>query len=167
MTARLPELLSSWLGQVTGLVVSATGDAVEDGAANMLVFSISDAHSAQVSAEQLDDFLMRAHRHLSATLAHKGVNWWFYAWYDEMSGTLRSSLCQASNGSQLPFECQLNVVDVPRPVSDAALGSTYSEGIPRDELVLEEEWHDDDDDDDEVYVLTVFGRPLIQAANSP
>lgn len=160
MTVRLPELLSRWMRQVTGLAVSLTGDAVKDADANMLVFSISDAHSAKASSEHLDEFLTRAYRHFSEALPDAGAGWWFYAWYDEMSGTLRCSLCQASDGSQLPFACHLNVVRVPRPVSDAALASPYSEGIPSDELAPEEEWKEDEE---AAYVLTVFGQPLVQA----
>jgi hypothetical protein len=160
MTARSRELLDRWLAELMRVVAALTSDTLRDADANMSVFSISDARANGVAPAELDDFLLRAYRHFSRTLSKLATDGWFYAWHDEVSGTLRCSICRASNATQLPFACRLNVVGQPSPVTGAALGSSYGDGIPGDELVAEMHWQEDEAREDE-FVLTVFARPLI------
>jgi len=160
MTAPAMVLLDRWLVELTSVVIVLTSDTVGDADANMSVFSISDARANGVTPEDLEDFLLRAYRHFSRTLSKSGTDLWFYAWHDEVSGTLRCSVCRASDEMQLPFACRLNVVGSPGTVSGGALDSSYGEGIPREELVAEVDWQRAATHDSE-FVLTVFARRLI------
>ena len=161
MSASMPALLEHWLARVRSHVVSLTGETAKDADMNMLIFSLSDARACGASPGQLDEFLIQAYRHFSRTLWSSGKSAWFYVWHDEMSGTLRSSICEASDKTQLPFACRLNVVAAPTAVSAAALESLYGDGIPASEFAPKEVWEVDDDDDEEEYTLTVFARPLL------
>lgn len=160
MSKQLPNPLNAWLSQVASLAVTLRGDEVHRADSNMLVFSLSDAKACGVSPEQLDQFLMQAYRHFSRVLASSGSRACFYAWHDEMSGTLRTGIVPVDG--ELPFACRVNVVDSPAPVSAGALSSPYSDGIPTGELETEHEWQDEDEGPE--FVLTVFARPLMAQA---
>lgn len=161
MSRQAEDLLDRWLREVRSVDVVLTGATVRDADANMLVFSLSEARASGVLPEQLDEFLLRAYRHFSGCLSPLGTDVWFYAWHDEMSGTLRCSVCQVSSATQLPFACRKDVVGVPTPVSAAALSSSYSDGIPRNELLPEESWQQGEGE----FELTVFARRLISAVH--
>lgn len=159
MNAKPPDVLERWWSQVESLRVSVVCSRSEDADANMLLFPVAEAQRNEVTPEQLDELLERAYRHFSRTLSSSNTNLWFYAWHDEVSGTLRMSLCRAEGATELPFACRLNVVSVPRPVSTEALRSAYVHGIPHAELEPIDEGDDEEADD---FVLTVFARPLIR-----
>lgn len=96
----------------------------------MSIFPLADAQKHGVTPAQLDDFILRAYRYFSLKLSSRGAGVWFYVWHDEVSGTLRCSLCRLPSQAQLPFSCRLNVIDTPGELSVAALASPYNTGIP-------------------------------------
>jgi len=59
-----------------------------------------------------------------------------YDWFDEMAGTLCSSLVSAAHLPQLPFGCPVDADARAEDVARAFLRSPYLEGIPLDELTF-------------------------------
>lgn len=155
-------LLDEWMAEVVRNGISLTDDSQRDAVENMSVFSIAQARAAGVAPDALDEFLLGAFRQVSRLLGSESRHAWFYAWHDEMSGTLRCSACRAVGKGDLPFACQLNVVDSPTPVSIEALISPYSGGIPFAEF---ETGSEEQEGVGVPFVLTVFARPLIAAVD--
>ncbi len=155
----IPQLLDHWLEEIKGRAYAVSRDPIKDASSNLLIFSLSDAQNTKVEVEELDGFLLQVSQHFTSILAKRVTDAWFYAWFDEMSGTLRCSACQVSNPAQLPFACRFETVDIPRPISSAALGSPYASGIPWSQLSRLDTWEENEASDKE-FVLTVFVRRI-------
>lgn len=155
MSWRVP--LVTWIESAANSTVTLSGDRSSDGLENMLVFPVADAQASSVTVAEMDDFLMEVFRLFCRKLVGQRGRAWFYAWHDEMSGTLRCSVVAADAAGDLPFSCRLDVVDVPSRVSQSALTSGYAGGIPINELTPGD-WNDEDELD---FALTVFARPVI------
>jgi len=132
MTMPLP--IDVWLKEIDGLKLSQSSALQSEATDNMTVFPIGEGQDADISKGQLNAFLEAAFDEYSRKALAAGKRGLFYAWYDEMSGTVRCSFCGATNSSELPFRRAVNVVDHPQPVSDLAMASPYGEGIPWEEL---------------------------------
>lgn len=151
-------LVATWLTAIDDLAVVLTTDPVVDGTSNMCVFSVRDAQQQNVSVDEIDFFLLEACRRLSRTV--EAQNAWFYAWYDEMSGTLRCSVVDIPDISRLPFRCQVAAVTIPTSVSTSVVAAK-DPGFIRFEDLVEQPWEDGAFDDTvPEHVLTVFTRRL-------
>jgi hypothetical protein len=147
----LSKPLIDWLRAVLALVLS------DDPLQNMLVFSARDAQASHVDEEQLGAFLNQAFHEYCKKAAKLRRSGWFYAWYDEMSGTIRCSFFEAASAAELPFRCKVVAVDDAKKVAALALSSPYAAGIPRDEFGEAADPFADEPDKAE-FELTVFAR---------
>jgi hypothetical protein len=111
----LPKPLGDWLKTVAELALS------KDPNLNMVAFSAVHARRAGVRADRLAAFLGAAFREYSRKASRARLKGWFYTWFDEMSDTLRCSLCDAASAADLPFRCKLNIVSDPAQVAELAL----------------------------------------------
>jgi hypothetical protein len=146
-----------WLTQVASASLVGQGESEELLTQNMLAFALSPDEARGLTADDLDRFLAAAFRQYAAKLASAPGPLWFYAWHDEMSGTLRICAAQVNRPEQLPFECGLNICDTSTPVTEGFLRSDYLDGIPRSELT-ESSWEEEEEEED--FVLDVFARLL-------
>ena len=111
----------------------------------------------KIDIDELDEFLEAAFREYSLKLTKTSEPFWFYAWHDEMSGTLRICAAPANCPEELPFSCRLDVHSSPTSISKEFLESNYLDGIPSIELE-ESSWEDDDVDED--ILLTIYVRSI-------
>jgi hypothetical protein len=154
-------LLGEWLRSIAALSI-VTGRTPSDTAGeNASVFSVEEAQAAGTTVSELADFIGRAFRAYALQAALAGLSGWFYAWYDETSGTLRCSVCDVGNPSDLPFSCALEIHDDPMTIAEAALASPYASRIPQSEL-KEVEWTDIEDATAK-FVLAVYVRGLVKS----
>jgi hypothetical protein len=146
--------LDTWLHDVRSLDLS------RDPVRNMLLFAALEAQNARLTTEQLAQFLDEAFREYSGKASRLGMCGWFYAWLDEMSGTLRCSFCAAQSPAELPFACRVELVDDPKEIARHTLNTRYAGGIPFEEL------HPVDDLSEPPvrpeHALTVFARHVIE-----
>ena len=68
---------------------------------------------------------------------YDSYNMVIYIWFDEMVGSLCSSLISRTHLPQLPFSCCVNTDVRLEDIVDRFLRSRYLEGIPYDELTFE------------------------------
>jgi len=154
----MKSIVSEWLARVRSASLLVEGDVEQLATANMIAFGISEDEVKSVGAGDLDSFLELAFREYALMLASAPGSFWFYAWHDEVSGTLQISATRALRPEELPFACRLNILDRPAPVTEAFVQSEYLAGIPKSELE-ESSWEDDEDGDGD-FVLDVFVRLL-------
>lgn len=128
------DLFSRWLAEIASLTGRHSRDPQTVPNEYLTIFPVKDAVAAGVSESLLMDFLIRAFRAYCRVAASAAITGWFYAWFDEMSGTLRCSVAVVRESNELPFSCRFETSDDPRAVSRAALRSSYLEGIPVTEL---------------------------------
>ena len=138
-------------------------DLQEEANRNMLVLPLSDISSQSIETHELAEFLMSVYREFLGKSEQAGFLGWFYAWLDEMSGTLRCGAGRVASPSELPFSCALKLVDIPGPLAREVANSNYRSGIPADEF-QDTAFNADDDDDEKPFTLTVFVRPLMRSA---
>lgn len=156
----MPLFLSGeWAAKVANHELIYCDDLQAEALRNMLIFPLSDLQSACLESGCLSEFLMQLFREFCRKAARLQVSGWFYAWFDEMSGTLRCSTCNVRTPDMLPFSCALRIVDVPHDVAHAAANSPYISGIPVAEFQNVET--ESDEGDDSTFELTVFARRLI------
>jgi hypothetical protein len=156
------DLFGQWLKVVGSLTIVVGRTPAQTARDNTLVFSLADARAAGAMAAELGDFLTSAFRTYSLLAARAGFQGWFYAWHDEVSGTIRCSVSGAATAMELPFACALEVHDNPTVVVEGALASPYASGIPAAEL-HDVEWSEPEQEASQ-HVLPVFVRRLIQSA---
>src|SRR5262245_10312620 len=120
--SRLPR---GWGARVAAHELVHSDDLQTEAVGNRLVFPLSEVRSAPPAAEDLSRFLMSVFHDFCLAAARSQFAGWFYAWFDEMSGTLRCGACGVHVPSELPFSCKLRVVDVPHDVARAAISSPY------------------------------------------
>jgi hypothetical protein len=77
---------------------------------------------------------------------------------DEPSGTLRCSIADVPEATDLPFVCALDISEDPSQIAKAVLKAEYGEGIPMVELE-EIPWIAPEADTTQ-FVLPVFARRL-------
>lgn len=126
----------------------------------MLVLPLSDIASQSIEPQELSEFIMSVYREFLGKSEQAGFVGWFYAWLDEMSGTLRCGACRVASPSELPFSCALNLIDIPEPLAREVANSNHRSGIPADEF----QDTDFNVDDEKSFTLTVFVRPLMRPA---
>jgi hypothetical protein len=154
-------LFNGWLTVVAGLT-GPRANAPQTVANDYLTtFPLQEAVAGGATESELMDFLVNAFRAYCKVAASVGIAGWFYAWFDEMSGTLRCSLAAVSESRDLPFSCRFEVSDNPRAVSRAALRSRYLEGIPADELEAVP-WIEPDFSV-KPFVLSIYARPIVRS----
>lgn len=153
-------LLEEWLTEVRSLPLSAEKLASAQANENMLVFPASELQDRGVGARQVSEFLFKAYREYWRKAEVRGVAGWFYAWYDEMSGTLRCSMATVEDVNDLPFKCRLDVADAPEVIARAIVESEYVHGIPTNELISVPGWEEPEEDSSDDYCLTVFARQI-------
>ena len=88
----------------------------------------------------------------------------FYAWFDEQAGQLRFNLLSDVH-EDLPFGCRIRKHTTLTPILKQFLESTTLDGIPFDELIIEDISTDDVTAQEEIeppsnFVLDVFVTPL-------
>jgi len=146
--------LSDWFETILGLELC--GHPIQ----NMLAFPAGDVQAARVSEKQLTEFLAAAFREYSKKAAKLHTPGWFYAWFDEMSGTLRCSFVRVRTAADLPFRCKLIIANDPGRVAELTLASPYSTGIPLEEFSsVADPFADEPPEED--FELTVFARPVM------
>jgi hypothetical protein len=142
--------IEDWVRAVADLELSS------DVNRNMLLFPIVQAQEALVEGRDLAQFVEESFREYSKK-AERGRRYgWFYAWFDEMSATLR---CGFTETERLPFRCKLRLVDDPLVVVTLALKSPYGHGIPWHELRDCDDWEEADEPKE--HVLVVFARQVM------
>jgi len=149
----------AWTAKVSNHQLVRDRDIQAEATHNMLVFVLSRAEPAALSDDQLNHFLMETFHAFCKKAARLRITGWFYAWFDEMSGTLRCSACSVVHPLELPFSCRLHIVDSPYEVTRAVAKSNYISGIPTAEFQKSETGSDQDSD--LPFTLTVFARPMI------
>jgi hypothetical protein len=162
-------LLERWLQEVRSLSLATEGSAQERANENMLVFPASELRDCGVGVQRLGEFLLETSREYGRKAEVRGVTGWFYAWHDEMSGTLRCSMAAVESVDALPFGCRLTVVDSPEAIAQALVETEYAHGIPADELVPVpmEDWEEDEVEAVGEYQLTVFARQIGFSSATP
>jgi hypothetical protein len=113
--------LTAWLVRAAALEPAFTGDPLADAQANLLIFPLVNAQRPWIAPEVLDQFLVEVFRCFSRKLSTQPTRGWFYAWYDEASGTLRCSAVAGETASELPLPLPLELTQVPAQVTAAAL----------------------------------------------
>jgi len=156
------ELPREWSTWISSHELFQSGDLKVEAVRNMLVFPLSDIRAAAPRPEGLDRLLMEAFHAFCVKAERLRFAGSFYAWFDEMSGTLRCSACSAGCAAELPFACQLDIVDAPHEVTRGAASSKYIRGIPAAELKRVDTGSDVAIETE--LRLAVFVRPLIRAA---
>lgn len=162
MSAAKSGLPPEWAAKVASHKLICGDDLQTEAVRNMLVFPLSEIQFLPPAREDLSRFLMQVFHDFCLKAARSKFVGWFYAWFDEMSGTLRCSACSVQAPDELPFSCDLRIVDVPHEVARGAANSPYISGIPWAELQEGETG-----DEGEIYPnykLTVFARRLIRSA---
>ncbi len=80
----------------------------------------------------------------------------FYLWFDEMANQLRFNIV-SGHIKNLPFGCNVEIIDSYQPILEAFVTSKYHAGIPFNEVVIEDL---DFDEDEESYNLKVYVQYL-------
>jgi len=112
---------------------------------HLRIFPIEEAQRIGATVADLAEFLRGACGAYSRLAAEIGVEGWFYAWVDEMSGTLRCNISRATSPKELPFTCRIEPTSRPEAIAEGALSSRYTSGIPLEELE-ETEWSPPEED---------------------
>lgn len=149
-----------WVTRLANHKLIRTGNVLMEADRNMLVFPLAEVRSAPHIADAMNQFLMKAFQEFCIKAARLRFAGWFYAWYDEMSGTLRCSASSVLSSAELPFSCQIDVVDTAVQIADAVATSKYIGGIPAAELQEVQEWGESNSPSE--FRLSVFARPLIR-----
>lgn len=142
----------SWFVDVCQLVISDLPCVEMAANANMLVFqlpSVPDVREIRAALEQV-------HSEYRKKVEDAGRTGLFYAWVDEISGTVRCSFCEVDGFSELPFQCSLKRAMSLDEIAASVIRS-YSDGVPSQELV-EVGWSDPDDIVE--VELLVFAEPV-------
>lgn len=153
-------LPSQWSVEIGSHRLRCCDDVQDEAIQNMLVFQLAEIPASALEAHELEQLLMDVYRVFVTKAAAIRFDGWFYAWFDEMSGTLRCSACRATASKDLPFACALDVLDTAEAVAREAANSTHLSGIPADEL------HESEFSDatvEQEFRLRVFARPLLCA----
>ena len=116
-----------------------------------------------MKVEDIDEFLLAAYRLYVLKLTDASKTMYFYAWYDQQAGQLRTSAALANRPEELPFRSRLDVVELPTLVSEKFLNSNYLDGIPFSEFE-ELSTEDIEEDVDDGFELTVFARRILSLA---
>lgn len=153
------QLVARWLPRVDALELSVGGTPRETAEHNRISFSVQEAKAMGASADDLAGFLERAFGSYNRGAARIGLEGWFYAWCDELAGTLNCSACDVPTPDDLPFACRLDVRRDAQAVANMAMQSPYASGIPAAEL-KDVEWTDPDADLTE-FALVVFAKRFL------
>jgi hypothetical protein len=154
------EVPREWVTKLANHKLIRTSNVLVEADRNMLVFSLAEMRSTPSIAHAISQFLMKAFQEFCLKAARLQFDGWFYAWYDEMSGTLRCSASSVLSSAELPFSCQIDVVDTAAQIADAVATSKYIKGIPATELQEVQQW--DGNISPPEFRLPVFARPLIR-----
>jgi len=135
-----------------------TGDRArqnEEIAENMWVISINEEDREKILPNQLVDFLFVLINKRIDQMSKGGTIYpvVFYMWFDEMAAQLRLNMI-SDFGKQLPFGCNIEIIDSPEPIIKDFLASDYHQGISWDELSEMDDVVDEDDN--LLFVLKVF-----------
>jgi hypothetical protein len=154
------ELWADWLATIAIRGDEAPGGIVQNPSDQYLrIFQIEEAQRVGASVADFSDFLLDACRAYSRLAATLDIDGWFYAWVDEMSGTLRCNISTATSPREFPFTCQIETTDKPEIIAKAALDSRYASGIPLSEL-QETDWSPPEEEVSAL-VLPVYVERLI------
>lgn len=127
-------ILKQWLATLEGATLSSEGSREEIALANQQVFAVSRSDLMTLDGPQLETFLEAAIRIFARKLRGAEASFLFYAWFDEMSGTLRLSATRGRDWRDLPFRCRLELCqDAGAIVADFLAGEAVG-GIPMTEL---------------------------------
>jgi hypothetical protein len=149
IVVKLMHPLGAWIDRMSKLDATLTDDPSFDGETNLIVFPLPQRQRAWLSPEAMDQFFMEAFRCFSRKLAGTGRRGWFYAWYDEETGTVRCTATYEDTSGPPRSIPPARLVDEPSPVSRAALGA---KALEEDGVVTPVE---------EPAKRAVFARPLI------
>ena len=147
------KLLEAWFDTVTKLALSS------DPNENMLLFPAASARKERVLPEQLVTFLEQTFREYSRKASRARQRGWFYAWFDQMSDTIRCSSKDASSPDDLPFRCKFEVVNEASAVVLLALDPSNGRKFLSEEFRPTEVWNDVFDAGE--FVLRVFALHLM------
>jgi hypothetical protein len=156
------ELFQEWLELVATVLSGAAGRRWSDPNALMTTLPIAEAVRARATAADLSDLVLKVFREYSFAASKAGERGWFYAWVDELSGTLRFAAASVRDAKHLPFACKVDLHANPGAIADVALRSRYAQGIPKAELEAVA-WIAPGADTT-AFVLPVFARELVHAA---
>jgi hypothetical protein len=141
-----------WLANVRKLTLS------NDPNKNMVLFAAVEARHAHVRPVQLAAFLDQTYREYIRKACEGNSRGWFYAWFDEMSDTLRCGFHDAPSASGLPFRCKLEIVADPTKVAELILAVVGDGTIPWRDLRPSDSWEESERAPD--FQLTVFARHI-------
>jgi hypothetical protein len=160
----LEQLFSDWLGTITALA-SSNRQSPSPGANDLMtIFGVDVALKMGADVPAFQTFLADAYRRYCSLSNELGIRGWFYAWYDEMSGTLRCSVVAIASLADLPFACRVDVHEDPSAVAATILSSSHSSGIPAAEL-LATQWVEPGTEPNNL-VLSIYARPLTQLTDA-
>jgi hypothetical protein len=155
------ELWADWLATIAiqGEEAHECGVVQSPSDPYLRIFQIEEAQRVGATVADFSDFLLDACRAYSRLAATLDIDGWFYAWVDEMSGTLRCNISRTRSPRELPFACRIETTDRPEVIARAALDSRYASGIPLREL-QETDWSPPEEDLSG-FVLRVYVQRLI------
>ncbi len=81
-----------WLLEVRALSLVTQGSAREHANQNLRMFAAREVQECGADVRQISDFLLKTYREYWRKAWACGATGWFYAWSDELSGTLRCSM---------------------------------------------------------------------------
>ncbi|WDH96910.1 hypothetical protein PUW24_22645 [Paenibacillus urinalis] len=120
---------------------------------NMWAISLEEEIAKELRIEDFLNFFNRllANREYQVRKANKKQGMIFYLWFDAMASQLRFNLISGDHG-QLPFKCELELIDHMVPILEDLLASPYLNGLFTED--------DSDDTSDRPYKLKVYKKLL-------
>lgn len=152
------EVLAMWLA-----IIEVQGDRSASSSSDsehVRIFPIDELKHAGATVVDLSEFLVKAFGAYSRRARELGLDGWFYAWVDEMSGTLRCSISAVTTVTELPFGCRIETVENVDVIAQAALRFRYTSGIPLPEL-KDIDWSAPEEDLSG-FVLPVYVKRLVR-----
>lgn len=154
--------LQRWRAALDSASLVSIGESDELALANQQIFSLTKSELTELSKDDLLTFIDGSYRTFAKKLGSSSRSLLFYAWFDEMSGTLRLSATAGHGPEDLPFSCQLDARDVPGLVVDELLRGETVEGLLPQDFRSEE--FDDELDEELTFVQRVYFRLLPRIA---
>jgi hypothetical protein len=132
----LKEPLLEWLQDAVCEPIVMGNDKLVEARGNLRRFSLSREQTDNLTPDDLCNFLdhlIESRRQVLAGRANSN-SMLMYIWFDEMAGTLCSSLISSTEISGLPFSCPVETTIGLADIATRFLRSRYLEGIPYTEL---------------------------------
>jgi hypothetical protein len=149
------DLAHDWRNEVRSLTLSTAKSIRRMATENMVVLPLTPEGVLGSVESALRELSLLFHEKALASR----VGGYFYAWIDEVSGTLRCSFCEVPEGGALPFACPIDCVTDMCRIVEIAKSTSYAGGIPWRELSVADSFAPPSSDQMDVPIapLVVYG----------